>query len=261
CEHVTVAWDGGPAVMELRLPAGRTPGPVHCLLELEDGRASRWTRRLADLPVLRGATVEGVDYVARALELPSGLPPGYHRLKLALPGWEGETLVVAAPRRACALAAGGARVWGVFAPLYALRSGHNWGAGDAGDLERLWDWMRDLGGALVGTLPLLAAYLDQPYDPSPYAPVSRMFWNEFYLDVTRLPEFGRCAAARRMVSSRAFEEERDLLRRAPLVDYRRAMALKRGVLELLAREFFAADGERQAAFRRWVADSCPGVRD
>ena len=32
------------------------------------------------------------------------------------------------------------------------------------------------------TLPLYAGFLDEPFDPSPYAPVSRQHWNEVYLD-------------------------------------------------------------------------------
>ena len=261
CEPVAVVWDGGPAALELRLPAGRERGVLDCRLELEDGEVRQWACDLAGLRVLCGAAVEGVDYVARELPIPAGLAPGYHRLKLAMPGQECETLVVAAPRRAFGLAAGDdGRVWGVFVPPYALRSARNWGAGDTGDLERFWEWVRGLGGDLVGTLPLLAAFLDQPFDPSPYAPVSRLFWNEFYLDVTRVPELELCAPARQLVSSRAFVREREALRRASLVDYRRGMALKRRVLELLAREFFAADSDRQAAFRRWLAHH-PAVRD
>ena len=34
----------------------------------------------------------------------------------------------------------------------------------------------------LSTLPLYAAFLDEPFDPSPYAPVSRLHWNEVYLD-------------------------------------------------------------------------------
>ena len=37
------------------------------------------------------------------------------------------------------------------------------------------------------TLPLYAAFLDEPFDPSPYAPVSRLHWNEVYLDDAALP--------------------------------------------------------------------------
>ena len=39
-----------------------------------------------------------------------------------------------------------------------------------------------LGIDVVSTLPLYAAFLDEPFDPSPYAPVSRLHWNEVYLD-------------------------------------------------------------------------------
>ncbi len=38
------------------------------------------------------------------------------------------------------------------------------------------------------TLPLYAAFLDEPFDPSPYAPISRLHWNEVYLDDELLPE-------------------------------------------------------------------------
>ena len=53
------------------------------------------------------------------------------------------------------------------------------------------------GSALVGTTPLLAAFLDDdPFEPSPYSPASRLFWNELYLDLTAVPELERSAAAR-----------------------------------------------------------------
>ena len=46
---------------------------------------------------------------------------------------------------------------------------------------------------MVATLPLLAAFLDEPFEPSPYSPASRLFWNEFYLNIERIPEFQRVA--------------------------------------------------------------------
>jgi 4-alpha-glucanotransferase len=45
-----------------------------------------------------------------------------------------------------------------------------------------------LGLDLVATLPLYAAFLDEPFDPSPYAPVSRLHWNEVYIDDAALPD-------------------------------------------------------------------------
>ena len=40
---------------------------------------------------------------------------------------------------------------------------------------------------MLATLPLYAAYLDEPFDASPYAPASRLHWNEVYLDDAALP--------------------------------------------------------------------------
>lgn len=250
CEPVTVAWDGEPAHLALCLPANQAEGQVACHLELENGDTRSWTYDMARLPVVRGATVEGVPYAVKQLTLPPELPCGYHRLRLALPTRTCETLVVAAPRRAYLLPD---RTWGVFLPLYALHSGRSWGAGDLTDLEALLRWIQELGGGLAGTLPLLAAFLDEPFDPSPYAPVSRLFWNEFYLDVTRIPELERCPPAQELLRSPAFRKEIAALRAAPLVDYRRGMAAKRRLLEHLARCCFAEDSARQAALRRWAA--------
>ena len=102
-------------------------------------------------------------------------------------------------------------------------------------------------------LPLYA------FNPSPYSPASRLFWNEFYLDVARVPEFPLCSPARERMSSPGFREEVDALRDSPLVDYRRGMALKRGVIEELARSFFARnDPGRHGAFREFLAANPEG---
>jgi 4-alpha-glucanotransferase len=261
CKPVVVGWAGEHGHLNLRLPAGRAEGLVAFRLELEDGEVRCWSCDLACLPIIRVATVEGVDYVVRQFVLPPALPWGYHRLTLALPACVWETLVIVAPRQAYippTEVAG--RTWGVFLPLYALQSERSLGAGDLGDLEVLLRWVRGLGGGLVGTLPLLATFLDEPFDPSPYAPVSRRFWNEFYLDITRIPELERCPAAQDLLNSSEFREEIAALRAAPLVDYRRGMVLKRRLLGHLAQCCFDGDTGRQAALRRW-AMAHPVVRD
>ena len=203
------------------------------------------------------------------------LPLGYHRLRVETGEIVAEATMISAPRRCwapgqtselnrageperglgCGPAGTSCRNWGVFAPLYALRSERNWGAGDLADLGALCDWVADRGGDVVATLPLLASFLDRPFEPAPYRPVSRLFWNELYLAVDEMVEWGRCAIAREIWGASETQARVRTLRAEPLVDYRAVMALKRQVLEELARCFFAgADTGRKEAFAAYLRD-------
>lgn len=251
---VMVAWEGRPAELELRLPAALGIVTATCTLRLETGATRRWRCPLVSVPTLETVEVEGARFTRKRLPLAGGLPWGYHRLRLEIGKQRGETLVIAAPVRAYGPAPDERSAsWGVFLPLYALHSKRSWGVGDLTDLKALMRWVESRGGDLVGTLPLLAAFLDEPFEPCPYVPASRLFWNELYLDLTRIPEFARGAKARGLTAAKAFAAEREELAAAPLVDYRRALALKRRVLEELARCFFARPGRRAAAFKRYLA--------
>lgn len=164
-------------------------------------------------------------------------------------------MLISAPRRAYLPAPQdpAARTWGVFLPLYALRTGRSWGTGDFTDLEALLDWVGDLGGGVVATLPFLAAFLDEPCEPSPYVPASRLFWNELYLDPSRSPDLPRCPEAQALLGSAALRGELARLRGAPLVDYRAAMRAKRPVLEALARSVFREPSARREALLAFAA--------
>lgn len=252
-EPVVVAWDGGPAALELRLPRNLATGSVTCELKSETGDVRSWAYEVAQLPTLRATEVEGAPYVVKRLALPGTLPWGYHRLTLEAQRRRFETMVIAAPLRAYTLPGDPRdRVWGVFLPLYALHSRQSWGGGDFSDLEALTEWATGLGGRVIATLPVLAAFLDEPCEPSPYAPASRLFWNEFYVDVTRVPELTRSPAARALLESTETQRELHALRSSPLVDYGRQMTLKRRILEELQRAFFADSGERYIAFRQFL---------
>lgn len=110
---------------------------------------------------------------------------GYYRLVADLGNTCIESLVLIAPDTVPG-AGVGVREWGVFAPLYGLWS--NEGPGPSvGGLARLADRAHELGGSVVGTLPILATYLGRPHDPSPYTPVSRMYWNELFVDLAGIP--------------------------------------------------------------------------
>src|SRR5690606_12878538 len=74
----------------------------------------------------------------------------------------------------------------------------------------------------VSTLPLLATFLDAPFEPSPYSPASRLFWNEMYIDVTSVPGWSPDPDIRPDIAT---------VRAGALVDYRTIAALKRRELE------------------------------
>jgi 4-alpha-glucanotransferase len=199
-EPVAVAWGRSRP----RIAAGLRHGPVRFVLLLEDGGEAA-----------AGTAEDGV------VELPP-LPYGRHRLQLRAGGREQTAVVLQAPRRAHP---GAARSWGVFLPLYAVPG--PFGPGDLTRMHDLLAWTAGLGGRFAGSTPLNAAFLDEPFEPSPYLPVSRLHWNELYVDPAAVPELQSSSRARSLLD--AVRPRRDRL-----VDYRAAMAAKRPVIEALA---------------------------
>ncbi len=245
-EPVVVAWEDRPARTRIRIPASPSFSKARFRIECENGDRREYDRELDDLPMIRRRDLDGTAYVARQFDLPKGLPWGYHRLHVELGDRHSESLLISAPRMAYAEPPGRKRhFWGVFLPLYALHRQSSWGAGDLSDLEALMHWVGRQGGSLVATLPLLSTLWELDADPSPYSPASRLFWNEFYLDVTKIPEFAGCRAARELLDHAEVREDRHALRLERLVDYRRQMQIKRSILRALAECFFRrADGRR-----------------
>jgi 4-alpha-glucanotransferase len=254
CPPVTVAWIGAPAELELRLPRAVGSGRARLRITPETGEIRESDCDLSLLPaVAAGAGLAG-PCVAKRVPLPPGLPPGYHTVQVETGGTAATATVLSAPSRAWHSPVTAGKEWGVFLPLYALHTRRSAGAGDLADLRTLIDWVAEMGGDVVATLPLLAACSPEPFDPSPYAPCSRLAWNEFYLDVTAMPGFAECAEAREIAVSDAFRAEMARLRQAPRVDYRAGLALKRRVTETVARQFFG-NGGRPEDYRRFLAEN------
>lgn len=241
-EPVIVAWDGRLPGVAWRGRRKLRRGAIGCELELEDG-----ARRRAEA---RAVTDRGGTLLRWPREL--RLPYGTHRISIEAGSVRGEATVLSAPRRV--FDDPEERELGVFLPLYALRSGDDWGTGDLTSLERMAVWAAGLGARIMGTLPLLATFLDEPFEPSPYSPASRLFWNELYLDPASAPEMAISQEARRLVGSAAFQREAARLRRADLVDYRGAMALKEKVLRALAEAAFAGRSARHDELDRFVCE-------
>ncbi len=260
-EPVTIAWDGACDGVIVRLPQREATGLWRCTLHTEQGEERRWDVDARQLPIAQSCRLDKTTYVTQFLPLRGAVPHGYHRLELEIGGQLLQTLLISAPIRAYTRDAGDPqRTWGVFLPLYALNSQRSWGVGDFTDLRDLLSWVGDQGGEVAATLPMMAAFLDEPFDCSPYSPVSRLFWNELYLDVEALSELRRSPAARDIVASPGFAIEREALQALSKVDYRRAMALKRRVLSEMARCFFQECSERHEAFERFIA-AHPQVED
>jgi 4-alpha-glucanotransferase len=256
-EPVVVAWRGRLPTLRVRLPAGAASGSLGGRLDLEDGGVATFRVDLDGATVRERAEVDGRQYVSLDVAVRQRMPLGYHRLSVSAGRRRGEALVIAAPSKA-AEGPPAPRLWGAFAPLYAVHSRHSLGIGDFRDLGELQDWIGEEGGDFTATLPLFATFLDHPFEPSPYSPVTRRFWNDVFIDVRSLPELETSAAAREALAEAApvLEEAG----REPLVDYRRVAAGKRSILTAAAAELFCRGGARREELERFAAAD-PALED
>jgi 4-alpha-glucanotransferase len=226
-QPVLVAWDGRLRDAEIRAPASAS-----LRVELEDGGCIRLDTSRPN---------------ASLVSTPERLPAGYHTLCIETSSTRSTATIFSAPTRAPAMPPGS---WAVFAPLYALRrTADAAGIGSFTELGELDRWAARGGASMLSTLPLLATFLDEPFEPSPYSPASRLFWNEIFVDVDRArgaDPNARLAGAPRTRGG------------GGLVDYRTVAAAKRAALEPLAERFFRR--ARPRSYERFVSET-PQLRD
>lgn len=245
-EPVVVATAGRPVRVPLNL--SRPGGTLRWEIETEEGDHRHGEQRLAERSILH---------------LSSDLPLGYHRLKLS---WNGKrsgaaaAYLIIAPARAYLPPGleGDRRGWGLAAQLYGLRSAGNWGIGDFSDLRDLLDQAAARHAMAVGVNPLHALFPDDPERASPYSPISRLFLNPLYADVSAVPDFAECAPAKALLTERGFADAMLQARQSTLVDYTTVTRLKSQAMALLHRHFrdqhLARGGDPRAlAFRAFQA--------
>ncbi|TXZ07297.1 4-alpha-glucanotransferase [Vibrio mimicus] len=173
--------------------------------------------------------------------LPNDLPLGYHTLLIARKRRKApyEMALIVTPQ-ACykqpALVQG-KKLWGPSIQLYTLRTQHNWGMGDFGDLKQLVADIASRGGDFVGLNPIHALFPANPEGASPYSPSSRRWLNILYIDVSSVPEFALSAEAQQKVGSPEFQQRLQKVRDAHWVNYSEVAELKMSVLPLLFAEF------------------------
>jgi len=257
-------WDEAPwqrACESVRILRDGEPGPlVSCCLALEDGKERsvvvEWQIRDEGNTVVQeghaGPGLSAVEvrflngrrHVRIEIPSPDGLSLGYYSLTIRAEGLVGGMIgtmrLIVAPRQCYVPPSieANQRLWGLGLQLYSLSSNRNWGCGDFTDLGEIVEWSgKDLGAGVIGLNPLHALRNAAPYHTSPYAPYSRMYLNELYIDLERLPEFFGSEEAQHQFRTPEFQSMLRILRESRRVDYDAIMMAKRTMLDLAYRKF------------------------
>ncbi len=246
---VLVVWGGGIFRVALNIPDKLMDTDFKATLTLEDCQCYVITNRFSLLESDYCYESDGQVFHRRSLFIDKELPFGYHWLMIEYDSNIVKTLIISAPLRSFRLdecredldkisSLGNRYRWGIFAPIYALHNQRTWGVGDINVAGELLRWSAKLGSQIYATLPLLPTYLNQPCHPSPYWPISRLFWNELFIDIEQLSEFKGCDYIKNYINSSGFRIEKNYLKNLEYIDYKRVAKLKRKVLEVCSKLFF-----------------------
>jgi len=244
-----------PGEVEINLPARSSARPMRWRLVLEGGGQLGDIFLPESMPHVAAKRVDGADIHRIRLALPRSLAEGYHQLHVEDGDCDASCGVIVAPPAAYRppWMDEGRRQWGWACHLYSLRSDPNWGIGDFSDLEALAAVSH--GAAILGVNPLHSLFAARPEEASPYSPSSRGFVNPLYIDVTAVPEFAACEAARNLVASPAFAADLVAARQSAATDYTRVARIKMTVLGSLHADFAARrSGGREPDARRRAFD-------
>ncbi|CAM3921981.1 4-alpha-glucanotransferase [Vibrio aquimaris] len=232
---VLVVRDGDPVYVSMNLGRSARESEFSWRLETEQGAV---LEGYLQSQIVRDERSSGGPLV---FALPSDLEWGYHKLTMTRKRRKSPytmTLIIA-PRSCYKQEAlnSGKKMWGPSVQLYTLRSQHNWGIGDFGDLKQLVSDIGSRGGDFVGLNPIHALFPANPEAASPYSPSSRRWLNIMYIDVSSVAEFSLCVEAQQKVGSADFQQRLHKVRDAHWVNYTEVANLKLSVLPLLYREF------------------------
>lgn len=247
-EKSWVLWGGNPKPITLYFDSNQNIHDLCAQATLEDGTT------LTLSPTILSVTQKS-HHVRIKLTWLEQLPLGYHRLLLQVGERKLESLLICAPEKLET-----AKVldhsWGPFVPLYALRTDSEWGIGSLKELKQTLHECGKYGAKWLGTLPLLAVNLDpEDCDPSPYSALTRLFWNEIFLDVEGLVEKYNNSSARALIRTPEFQSELTALRATTHVDYHRVYKAKKKVLKILSDSFFSQNKHLEIPYLDFVRDN------
>ncbi|MFH0787225.1 MAG: 4-alpha-glucanotransferase [Pseudomonadota bacterium] len=217
---------------------------VHLNIKEEDGRLATHQFSREQLLFKGAREIEGVLYLRGGLPLPEGLPLGYHTILFTV-RQAGRCLqqsikVIVCPEKAYlppVLEGNGKRA-GLVVSLAGLRSRHNWGIGDFGDLKELVRWAIEvLQVDGLGLLPLHALSNKEPYNISPYYPSSRLYRNPIYLAIPEIEEYNYSLTAWKIIMTPESQNLLKELRGSEKVQFEKVDRLKMKILERLFQTF------------------------
>jgi 4-alpha-glucanotransferase len=230
-DPVLVLRDGEPVEVALNLGVSARESEFSWRLETEQGEV---LEGYLQSQVVRDERAEGGPLV---FALPNDLAWGYHKLVVSRKRRKKpyEMTLIITPK-ACYKQnpiEEGKKLWGPSVQLYTLRTQHNWGIGDFGDLKQLVADIASRGGDFVGLNPIHSLFPANPEGASPYSPSSRRWLNILYIDVSSVPEFALSAEAQQTVGSAEFQQRLQKARDAHWVNYTDVSELNMSILPLL----------------------------
>lgn len=247
-EKSMVFWDGKPRSFEIYLPLSSQPKNISLSTESETG-----VKKPASFKITRERKMK--DHWRIQVQLQDNFDLGYHTLHVLTDTHSFKSLLICPPER-LETAKDLERSWGPFIPLYALRTGQEWGIGSLKELKSALQVCHQYGAKWAGTLPLLAVNFDPvDCDPSPYSALTRLFWNEIFLDVEEIVEKYNHQEARTLLQSKAFQDELKALRDTKYVDYHNVYRLKKKILKLISQDFFAQKKNESHAYLSFVKEN------
>lgn len=241
-----------PAAWNIYLPLfrGELPPDIEIICELTDesGQCLHRTVVGSNLVLEEIRRFGEAAYGRIMLPLPQFLTLGYYDLHVRAHAsqfqGQGRMLLIIAPERVYVPEVlTRERLWGLNLPLYAMRSSHNWGIGDCGDLQQLLTLGSLLHADIIGLNPLHHLGVNLQDSISPYYPTSRCYPNPLYLDLERVPEMFACPAAQDFLAKPEIQQKIALIRESKQVRYVEVASLKFVILAKLLDTFVKDHGE------------------
>lgn len=233
-----VAWDGVAPPLPLQLEEREGAPRIEIRIELDGGGERSIVCDLAELEIVHREHAADQVFLRRHAALGEDLPLGCHKLTVVINERSSNTTIISAPSRAFRPRVE-KREWGIFLPLYAAHDRDGHALGHFSHLDQLGSWAAMLGARVVSTLPLNAMFLEDPCIPSPYSPISRMFWSELYIDVAAA---GRSAGW----SSDGGGPSRSTQATPALIHYDAEMRDRRQTLERISEHAWSHDSTHKA---------------